>query len=65
MIGSAAQYCRLAEECLKLAATAPARERPVLLQIADAWLELARSAEQLQNLSLLQVPTNGNGETLQ
>lgn len=48
MVGSAAQYWRLAQECLELAQTAPLRDRPVLREIANAWQELARGAEQIE-----------------
>jgi hypothetical protein len=41
---SAADYIKHANECMDLAHTLSQTERAVLLDIADAWLRLARIA---------------------
>ena len=49
------QYLRLAKECRDLARDAPMRDRDLLLRIAEAWLELAKSAE-LNETHVLDAP---------
>ena len=40
-----ATYRKYAEECLRLATTAPENDRRLLLEHAGAWLKLAEEAE--------------------
>jgi hypothetical protein len=40
-----ATYRKYAEECLRLAATAPENDRRLLLEHAGVWLKLAEEAE--------------------
>jgi len=40
-----ATYRRYAEECQRLARTMPQEHRRTLLEIAEAWLTLARESE--------------------
>jgi hypothetical protein len=39
------QYRQFAKDCLRLAATASAKDRAVLLRIAEAWEQQAKVAE--------------------
>jgi hypothetical protein len=39
------QYRQFAKDCLRLAATASAKDRAVLLRIAEAWEQQAKLAE--------------------
>ena len=45
----AATYRRFAEECQRLAMTMPER-RAVLLEIAEAWIQLEQEAEREKSL---------------
>ncbi len=40
-----ATYTRYADECRRLATTAPAEHRRALLEIADAWIRVAQDVE--------------------
>jgi len=40
----AAEYVKHARECMEIAETVPLKDRAMLLDIADAWLRLARIA---------------------
>lgn len=39
------KYRQYAKECMRLAATASPKDRPVLLKIAEAWEQQAKFAE--------------------
>ena len=41
----AEQYRQYARECVRLAATAPPKDKPVLFKIAEAWEQQAKIAE--------------------
>ncbi len=43
--GSAKQFRDYAAECRRLAQRAPAKDRAVLMEIADAWIACAEDAE--------------------
>ena len=46
----AATYRRFAEECQRLAMTMSEEHRAVLLEIADAWIQLEQEAEREKSL---------------
>lgn len=43
------KYRQYARECVRLAATASAKDKPVLLKIAEAWEQQAKIAEAASN----------------
>jgi hypothetical protein len=44
----AKKFREFAEECRRLALRASAKDKSVLLEIADAWMECAEQAERIQ-----------------
>ena len=51
-MADSAAYRKFAEECKRLAATAPENDRNILLEHAAAWLKLTGKAEKTQSKNL-------------
>jgi hypothetical protein len=51
-MSKAPEYRRFAKECLQIAATASDDQRPILIEMARAWHQLAQEQERAEQLAL-------------